>query len=201
MSLTGVDNRSDTDQNTSSLKRDADEASNLEPGLAVKKAKVDGDDPDAGDEPTEDPQIADFINRNFARGPEPGTLRVPIKIPTLRKNHPVLAKISVEIWSIILAHSPLDVLIKARGLSSSFRGILSYETIWKEARHQQFGLKLPDPPAGLTEAQYADLLTGKGCQGRGCADKTARRTYWAFLRRWCHACFVKNTMLVCHSPI
>ena len=201
MSGAGVNEDSDTDQESSSLKRNADEVSSLELGLAVKKARVSGDAPDAGDEILEDSPIAIFIDKTFGRGPEPGALRVPIEIPTLKRNRPVLTPISVNIWSIVLAYSPLDVLIKARGLSSSFRGILSYETLWKEARVHQFGLELPGPPAGLTEAQYADLLTGKGCQGRGCADKTARRTCWAFLRRWCHACLMKNTMLVCFSPI
>lgn len=59
-----------------------------------------------------------------------------------------------------------------------------------------YGPDHPPPPPGLTEQQYADLLVGTGCQNRGCNDKKARKTYWAFQRRWCDSCLKKNVIMV-----
>ena len=86
----------------------------------------------------------------------------------LRSTKPVATEIPMDVWRNILAFCPLDFLIKARTISKDFLVALSYESTWREARMLNYGPECPDPPAGLTEFQYADLLTGIGCQTKSC---------------------------------
>ena len=117
----------------------------------------------------------------------------PFKTPKgpmrFQKNHPVKAAVNVDIWENILSFCPPDFLLKARMVSSTFWSILDDSPIWKISRVKHFGSDMPGPPSGLSEPQYADLLTGTGCQTRGCTSKRTRKTYWAFQRRLCMDCF------------
>ena len=92
----------------------------------------------------------------------------------LRKNNPVITEIPLDVWQNILAFCPLEFLVKARGVSRNFRLALSYESTWRESRMRNYGPDCPDPPAGFTEMQYADLLTGNGCQTRSCQEKARK---------------------------
>ena len=118
----------------------------------------------------------------------------PFKTPKgpmrFQKNHPVKTAVNVDIWENILSFCSPDFLLKARTISSTFRSVLKDDSpIWKISRVQHFGSDMPGPPSGLSEPQYADLLTGTGCQTRGCTSQKARKTYWAFQRRLCLDCF------------
>ena len=107
-----------------------------------------------------------------------------------QKNHPVKSAVIVDVWENILSFCPPDFLLKARTVSSTFRSVLKDDSpIWKISRLSHFGPDMPDPPSGLSEPQYADLLTGTGCQTRGCSSKKTRKTYWAFQKRLCMRCF------------
>ena len=119
-------------------------------------------------------------------------ISLPRKTPTkLRKDRPVQAILPMDIWESILSFCTLDRLLKLRGVCSTFHAALAGDLVWKNARHKQFGPGHPEPPSGLTEMQYADLLVGVGCQARGCQAKDTRRTYWGFRRRWCEVCLVR----------
>ena len=127
------------------------------------------------------------------RGRKPRAAK-PLKTPKgpmrFQKNHPVKAAVNVDIWENILSFCPPDFLLKARTVSSTFRSVLKDDSpIWKISRVKHFGSDMPDPPSGLSERQYADLLTGTGCQTRGCNSKKTRKTYWAFQKRLCMDCF------------
>ena len=127
------------------------------------------------------------------RGRKPRAAK-PFKTPKgpmrFQKNHPVKAAVNVDIWENILSFCPPDFLLKARMVSSTFRSVLKDDsTIWKISRVKHFGSDMPGPPSGLSEPQYADLLTGTGCQTRGCTSTKARKTYWALQRRLCMVCF------------
>ena len=129
--------------------------------------------------------------RPKGRKPRPAK---PFKTPKgpmrFQKNHPVKAAVNVDIWENILSFCPPDFLLKARTVSSTFRSVLKDDSpIWKISRVKHFGSDMPGPPSGLSEPQYADLLTGTGCQKRGCTSKKTRKTYWAFQRRLCMDCF------------
>lgn len=112
----------------------------------------------------------------------------------LRINRPIKNHLPAETWENILKFCPLDFLLKAVTIDH-FKPILGREKPWKTARLGQFGHDMPDPPPGTSEIEYADLLTGSGCQG--CGDKLTRRTYWGFQKRWCDGCLMRNVAPVC----
>ena len=114
-----------------------------------------------------------------------------------QKNRPIKARVNVDIWENILLHCSPDFLLKARTFSPTFRSVLKDDShIWKRARINHFGPDMPDPPAGLSEPQYADLLTRTGCHTRGCESKKTRKTYWVFQKRLCIDCFRKSIIQV-----
>lgn len=92
-------------------------------------------------------------------------------VTCLRTSKPVATQIPLDVWRNIFAFCPLDFLIKARTVSKDFLLALGYESTWREARLINYGPECPDPPAGLTEFQYADLLTGMGCQTKWCKNR------------------------------
>ena len=130
------------------------------------------------------------------KGRKPRALKPPKtpKGPTrFQKNHPVKAAVNVDVWGNILLFCPPEFLLKARTISSTFRSLLKDDSvIWKISRINHFGSDMPEPPLGLSEPQYADLLTGTGCQTRGCEFQKTRKTYWAFQKRLCVECFQKS---------
>ncbi|MCJ1276227.1 hypothetical protein MMC21_004032 [Puttea exsequens] len=112
----------------------------------------------------------------------------------LRSDRPVLAELPIEIWQTVMSFCPPAFLLKARSVNLTFYRILTEQgsaSLWRLARQRHFGTDQPEPPPGVSERQYADLLTGLGCQS--CKDKRARRTYWAYQRRWCERCLQNNT--------
>ena len=136
------------------------------------------------------------------RGRKPRARKTPKGPTRFQKNHPVKAMVNVDVWENILLYCPPDFLLKARQFSPTFRSVLKDDSlIWKRARVKHFGSDMPDPPAGLSEPQYADLLTGTGCQTRGCQSKKSRKTYWAFQRRLCIECFQNSFLPVSISPL
>lgn len=103
-----------------------------------------------------------------------------------------------DIWSRIFDFSTPDFLLQARQTSRMLRLLLQKESQWRTARYSTYGFDHPDPPPGLDEMQYADLLTGSGCQTKGCKERSVRKVYWGFQRRWCPSCLRTNTIKVFH---
>lgn len=101
-----------------------------------------------------------------------------------------------DIWSRIFDFSTPEFLLQARQTSRMLRLLLQKESQWRTARYSTYGFDHPDPPPGLDEMQYADLLTGSGCQTKGCKEKSVRKVYWGFQRRWCPTCLRTNTIKV-----
>lgn len=129
------------------------------------------------------------------RGRKPPAAKIP-KAPKgpmrFQKNRPVKAAVNVDVWENILSFCAPDFLLKARKVSSTFRSMLKADSpIWKVSRVRHFGHDMPDPPSGLSEPQYIDLLTSTGCQARGCKSNRVRKTYWALQKRLCTECFRK----------
>ncbi|KAL8719926.1 MAG: hypothetical protein Q9225_003129 [Loekoesia sp. 1 TL-2023] len=112
----------------------------------------------------------------------------------LRINRPVKTKIPIDVWDQIIRYSTLSSLLKMRNISKDFRALLSNASLWRAVRHNTYGPDHPDPPPGIDERQYADLLVGTGCQSKGCKNTRANWTYWAFQRRWCIPCLKKKTV-------
>ena len=131
------------------------------------------------------------------RGRKPRVPKTPKRPTRFQKNHPVKAKVNFDVWENILVFCPSDFLLKARSISSTFRTVLQEDSsIWKRARINTFGADMPEPPLGLSEPQYADLITGTGCQTRGCTSTKTRKTYWALQKRLCIECFNKSFLPV-----
>ncbi|KAL8952422.1 MAG: hypothetical protein Q9222_001657 [Ikaeria aurantiellina] len=117
-------------------------------------------------------------------------------LPKLRKTRPVQAGIHIDIWCAIIENSALSFVFKIKDIAKKIRQLLvDKPNIWKTVRLSTYGPDHPDPPPGLNERQYADLLVGCGCQSKGCKDFKARKTYWAFQRRWCIPCMKKNVVM------
>ena len=128
---------------------------------------------------------------------KPRARKTPIGQTRLQKNHPIKAIINIDVWENILVFCPPEFLLKARTISRTFRSVLKDDSlIWKRARVNHFGPDLPEPPLGLSEPQYADLLTGSGCQTQGCTSSKTRKAYWAIQKRLCLECFQKSFLPV-----
>ncbi|KAL8820518.1 MAG: hypothetical protein Q9223_001288, partial [Gallowayella weberi] len=117
-------------------------------------------------------------------------------LKTFRANMPVKTGIPDDIWCTIIENGHLQVAFTMKDVAKRFRGLLlDRSAMWKTARLNTFGHDQPDPPPGLSEWQYADLLVGIGCQSKGCKDKKTRKVYWAFQRRWCNTCLKRNVIM------
>ena len=120
------------------------------------------------------------------------------KSTVLRVNRPVEARLPMDVWNRILNYCKPDLLVKLRLVSQGFRDAISNDIIWKDSLIQEFGPLLPEPPQGLSYMHYANLLTSNGCQA--CHEERrgkARRTYWAFQRRYCEPCLTERVVFVC----
>ena len=104
----------------------------------------------------------------------------------LRAGRPVKTALCADLWPIIFQYSESSVLLHMKDVAPLFQEILGKKSVWKESRVYNYGDKIPPPIPGLEEWQYADLRHGQGCMG--CKKERTRKTYWAFLRRWCKAC-------------
>lgn len=105
----------------------------------------------------------------------------------LSAKSPVQVPIPFEVWEHILSWTPLPFLRSVKDLSPTFRGILASNTPWRKSRRRTFSAEHPDPPPGMHEREYAELILGSGCQNESCR-RTVARTWWAFRRRWCGEC-------------
>ncbi|OCL01359.1 hypothetical protein AOQ84DRAFT_329127 [Glonium stellatum] len=104
----------------------------------------------------------------------------------LRVGRPVKTVLCADLWPIIFQYSESSVLLHMKDVAPLFREILGKKSVWKESRVYNYGDQIPPPLHGLEEWQYADLRHGQGCMS--CKKEKTRKTYWAFLRRWCKAC-------------
>ncbi|KAL8854251.1 MAG: hypothetical protein Q9221_000965 [Calogaya cf. arnoldii] len=165
-----------------SLKRKAEAAGIHDGGENAKQCKL---------------EFIDFhtqMQRKRPGRPSKGYQRPKKAIKGFRTNRPVAAKLTRgDIWCHILENSPLSQLFRMRDVFRHY--LLRWPNIWKTARRNTYGQDHPDPPPGINERQYADLLVGFGCQAKGCKDTRTRKVYWAFQRRWCVACMKKNVAM------
>lgn len=136
-----------------------------------------------------------FVKPN--KGGRPRKHPYPVLKPAkfFRTNKPIALELPADIWTRIFDFCPPDFLLQIRQINSLLRMLLDKQSQWKKARLHTYGFDHPDPPPGLTEMQYADLLTGVGCQG--CHKSFTRKVYWAFQRRWCLKCVDLDTAKVC----
>ncbi|KAL8855521.1 MAG: hypothetical protein Q9178_007841 [Gyalolechia marmorata] len=126
--------------------------------------------------------------------PSKGIQRPKKPIKGFRTNRPVPAELTRgDIWCHVLENSPLSQLFRMRNVFRHY--LLTWPSIWRIARRNTYGPDHPDPPPGISERQYADLLVGIGCQAKGCNDTRTRKVYWAFQRRWCVTCMKKNVAM------
>ncbi|OAK95781.1 hypothetical protein IQ06DRAFT_297335 [Phaeosphaeriaceae sp. SRC1lsM3a] len=115
------------------------------------------------------------------------------KPPRLRRNKIPTKGVDLDCWFIILSFSePAQLLLMRRGIPSCYHFLRDNPTLWKHSRMFAYGTNLPEPPSELTEYQYADLRHDHGCMS--CKAPNTRKTYWAFLRRWCKNCLQNKTI-------
>ncbi|EOD44617.1 hypothetical protein UCRNP2_8670 [Neofusicoccum parvum UCRNP2] len=128
--------------------------------------------------------------------PPPKKTRATVKHsgPTrIRKDRRVQTPVYDDVWKRIFELSDPAMLFTYEKVNKAFRGALTtYSHIWKNSMIDHFGEELPETPKDLQDRQYADLLSGQGCMS--CREPKARKTYWAFLRRWCTKCFSEKVI-------
>lgn len=120
----------------------------------------------------------------------------PSKPLTLSISRPVKQELPLDIWDQIVRYSDLKCAISISKMTRDHQELLSKSSLWKAVRHHVYGSDHPDPPPGITERQYAQLITGIGCQDKGCNNNRAKDTCWAAQRRWCVSCLRKKTISV-----
>ncbi|ORY12251.1 hypothetical protein BCR34DRAFT_468953, partial [Clohesyomyces aquaticus] len=121
------------------------------------------------------------------------TLRPRAKPTKLRRGKALSKEIDLDCWFTILRFADPAQLLEMRDkIASCYRFLRDNPTLWKHSRKHYYKDSLPEPPAELTEFQYAHLRHGHGCMS--CGAIQTRKTYWAFLRRWCKNCLQKKTI-------
>lgn len=185
------------------LKRKFDLDNGDTPGHGNKRANTLDAPSEVGESDTNSPEsgVVAKVNqpqRNVGGRPRkhPVTTTMPKPLLFLRKDKPVLQELCADLWSRIFDFITPEFLLQARQTNTLFRMILEKQSQWKSARMETYGSDHPDPPPGLTEIQYANLLTGIGCQSKRCGERQTRKVYWAFQRRWCPNCVKNNTIKV-----
>ncbi|KAH7359970.1 hypothetical protein BKA66DRAFT_514829 [Pyrenochaeta sp. MPI-SDFR-AT-0127] len=105
----------------------------------------------------------------------------------LRKGKTLSKGVDLDCWFTILSFSDPAQLLEMRSkIASCYRFLRDNPMLWKHSRNYYYGSDMPDPPSELSEFQYAHLRHGHGCMS--CGAPNTRKTYWAFLRRWCKTC-------------
>ncbi|KAK0481649.1 hypothetical protein IW261DRAFT_1562943 [Armillaria novae-zelandiae] len=116
--------------------------------------------------------------------------RVTKKRRNLRGFLQMIKNVPLDVVYEVFGHlDPLDLLQLSR-TSKQLRHLLlqdSARSVWKTARSNVEGL--PDIPADLNEAQYAQLLFGTYCQS---CLKPSRRAQWETRTRLCKKCFLAS---------
>jgi hypothetical protein len=117
----------------------------------------------------------------------------PLKPPRPRKTKAPSKGVDIDCWFTILSFSdPAQLLVMRRRIPSCYYFLRDNPTLWKHSRTYHYGPNLPEPSSELTEFQYADLRHDHGCMS--CRAPSTRKTYWAFLRRWCKTCLQSKTL-------
>jgi hypothetical protein len=112
-----------------------------------------------------------------------------ISKPTRLRGKAISKHVDMDCWYIILSFTdPGQLLAMRNQITPFYRVLRDHPKLWKLSREFHDGEDMPDPPSVITELQFADLRHGHGCMSCGGAPST-RKTYWAFLRRWCKPCF------------
>jgi len=115
----------------------------------------------------------------------------PPKPPRPRKSKLPSKGVDLDCWFIILSFAdPAQLLLMRSKIPSCYHFLSNNPTLWKHSRNYHHA-DLPEPPSELNEHQYADLRHDHGCQS--CKAPNTRKTYWAFLRRWCKTCLNSKT--------
>lgn len=144
--------------------------------------------------PSEQPEKR--VKKNVGGRPRIHPVKPKSTVRFFKKRTRIHQSLYPDIWSRIFDFSTPEFLIQARQTSRMLRLLLQKESQWRTARYSTYGSDHPDPPPVLNEMQYADLLTGSGCQTKGCKEKSVRKVYWGFQRRWCPSCLRTNTIKV-----
>ncbi|PVH94134.1 hypothetical protein DM02DRAFT_204137 [Periconia macrospinosa] len=111
----------------------------------------------------------------------------------LRRGKTAGKGIDLDSWFTILTFSaPAQLLEMRTKIASCYRFLRDNPMLWKHSRENYYRGTLPDLPSELTEFQYAHLRHGHGCMS--CGTPSTRKTYWAFLRRWCKNCLHSKIM-------
>ncbi|KAI9884582.1 MAG: glycosylphosphatidylinositol anchor biosynthesis [Watsoniomyces obsoletus] len=119
--------------------------------------------------------------------------RYRAKGPTrLRKGRDVITEVPMDVWELVMSYCPPEFLGRARRINKNFHHALQYESAWRRNRLQLYGPEMPGPLPGMKEDEYSNLLHGLGCMD--CGTPKTRRTYWLWRKRWCNACFTRNTI-------
>lgn len=175
------------------------------PGIddADKKRKREGNDPN--DEANGDakcrvlamigPGSAVAVSTASAERPfATASQRPHLPKPTKFRRGKTLSKgVDLDCWFTILSFSDPAQLLEMRSkIASCYRFLRDNPMLWKHSRNYYYGGSLPEPPSELTEFQYAHLRHGHGCMS--CGTPSTRKTYWAFLRRWCKTCLQSKTI-------
>jgi hypothetical protein len=117
----------------------------------------------------------------------------PPKPARPRKTKAPTKGVDLDCWFTILSFSdPAQLLLMRRGVPSCYYFLRDNPMLWRHSRNYHYGSALPEPTSELTEFQYADLRHDHGCMS--CGAPNTRKTYWAFLRRWCKTCLQSKTL-------
>ncbi|KAF2635926.1 hypothetical protein P280DRAFT_436439 [Massarina eburnea CBS 473.64] len=139
-----------------------------------------------------------FSNAVARHGSRAGFYVVPsrrhVAPPKFRRGKVVGQEIDLDTWFTILSFSnPAQLLEMRTKIASCYRFLRDNPRLWKHSRDYYYHGNLPEPPSlELTEFQYAHLRHGHGCMS--CGTPSTRKTYWAFLRRWCKHCLNSKLM-------
>lgn len=164
-------------------------------GVPKRKRGEDGKDVFEPSPKRATPPVAHTANLQASAQDRPLLIqRWPQRKPTrLRKGKTLSKGVDLDCWFTILRFSdPAQLLEMRTKIASCYRFLSNNPKLWEHSRKYYYGLDMPDPPSQLTEFQYAHLRHGHGCMS--CGAMQTRKTYWAFLRRWCKSCFQSKTL-------
>jgi hypothetical protein len=157
---------------------DNDHASGQSEGTSVEGTSADG---------TSNAGPLSTVSQGFALS------RKYMRPTKFRRGKSVVKNIDLDCWFTILSFSdPAQLLEMRTKIASCYRFLRDNPKLWNHSRTYFYRDSLPDPPSELTEFQYAHLRHGQGCMS--CGTRSTRKTYWAFLRRWCKTCIQAKTI-------
>jgi hypothetical protein len=163
------------------LKRKWDQEGGSNPGAGASNSGPLRDDAGTIIATTPSDRTVALQRWQFPKPPRPRKTKVPTK------------GVDLDCWFTILSFSdPAQLLVMRRGIPSCYYFLRDNPTLWKHSRNYHYGSNLPEPSSELTEFQYADLRHDHGCMS--CRAPNTRKTYWAFLRRWCKTCLQAKTL-------